>query len=464
MSEQPTQPTFDFGMDIQKRILSMTLYNTSFLIQAAKYLKPHYFAAEPMQWFCRTILSYYGKYSLPLACEVATEIIRQEPQEKQLSLVHLVREIYGLQVREDRYLKDALKEFVQRNEFVRGWDSIARAYNANNIDQAFERFDETGEKIRTVNFDPPDRSHFFEEYSRRRLRRQADRMQMESNVFPTCVGDLDRAINGGLRRGEVGLLFADAKVGKSIGLIHMGFACARTRSGRVIHFVLEGGRRQAEDRYDSRFAECNYYDLRSDQVTPNVHRILEYEYSKYKGWLVLDGLTDKWDYTVPDLEARMAELEAEGFVADLLIVDYADLLEPRKSLERTYEKQDQIYKDLKLLASKAYGGRGVGVWTATQIQRPKRQGKGPHSADTDENFVWGAAEMADSYAKARRVDLSISLNQTLQEKDRGQMRLHLSQARDHVSKVTVRTQCDFTRMIFHTNRMDFVPQLNQRNP
>ncbi len=454
------QPKFDFGLGLQKRLLSMMLQNVEFLIQANKFVEPYFFSGDILRWLCEQILDYYRKYRVPMAPDVAAEKLKLLPTESQLEYTRAVKEVYRMQVAEDLYLKDALKEFVQRNLFLRGWESIAAAYNAGDAEEAFERFSKTNRSIGEIDFSPPDRSYFFKTYSNRRERRDARAMELVMHTFPTTIPELDELLRGGLKRGEVGMLYADAKVGKSIGLCHMGFATSRTRSGRVCHFVLEGSREQAEDRYDSRWSEYNYYAVRQSMMEPNRDKMLAQEYGKLDDFMVIEGMTDRWDYTVEDLERKLAELEGEGFVADLLVVDYGDLLVPRRNVEKKYEGQEAVFRDLKLLAQKAYRGRGVAIWTASQIKRPKRQGKTAHPADTDESFVWTKAEIADSYAKIRIVDLAISLNQTLLEKQRGEMRLYVSDARDVEAKRVIKVKCDFTRMIFNTNKLDFIKQSN----
>lgn len=461
MSDDNENKGFDFGLVLQKRLLSMMLRNVEFLIRADKYIEPYFFSGDVLRWLCKEILDYYRKYHVPMGPDIAAEKIKRMPVESQLEYTVIVKEIFRMQVSEDMYLKDALKEFIQRNIFLRGWESIAAAYKTGDAEEAFERFSKTNQSISEIDFSPPDRSYFFQTYRNRKERREARSSGLIMHTFPTCIPELDDLLQGGLKRGEVGMLYADAKIGKSIGLCHMGFASARTRSGRVCHFVLEGGREQAEDRYDARFSEYNYYGLRQALLDPNRDKVLSHEYEQLDDFMVVEGMTDRWDYTVEDLEGKLAELEGEGFVADVLVVDYGDLLMPRKNLQNTYEKQSAAFRDLKTLAQKAYRGQGVAVWTASQIQRPRRHGKVAHPADTDENFVWTKAEIADSYAKIRIVDVAISLNQTVKERDRGEMRLFVSDARDHEARRVIKVKCDFTRMIFNTNKLSFRKQSNQ---
>jgi len=322
-----------------------------------------------------------------------------------------VKEVFNMRLAEDQFLKKALQEFIQRNVFTRGVNSYIAAYNQGDIEEALARHEALTHELKQVTFQSPDRGMFFEEFDARQERREVTAQSGHEDVFSTGIRDLDESIHGGLRRGEVGLFFGDAKAGKSIGLIHMGFACTRQRAGRVLHFVHEGGRKQTEDRYDARFAEYNYYAMRSYNLDPYIEKGLRQEYSQLGGWLCVQGMMDDWEYTVPDLEGVMQEMEARGFVADMLVVDYADLLAPRKTLDGKYAQQESVYRDLKRLAEKAYRGRGVAIWTASQIRRPDRMKKSGNPLDNDPTYVLKGTELADSYAKIRIVDIAISINE-----------------------------------------------------
>jgi replicative DNA helicase len=113
--------------------------------------------------------------------------------------------------------------------------------------------------------------------------------------------------------------------------------------------------------------------------------------------------------TVADIAAEIDALEYEyGFVPDVVVVDYADILavENRNLSERG--NIDAIWKRLKGMAAE----RHMLVVTASQSNRGSIKKRTVDQTDT-----------AEDIRKIAHVDVMISLNQQPDERDRGVMRL-----------------------------------------
>jgi replicative DNA helicase len=260
-----------------------------------------------------------------------------------------------------------------------------------------------------------------------------------SDKFTTGITKLDEITNGGLSRGEEGIIFGDAKSGKSIGLVHIGASCIRSYAGKVLHIILEGSLTQTETRYDARFSAFKYRDIKNGDMPVEVFERLEREYKSFSKHLVIREMMDEFDYTTENVEAEILELQAHGFVPDMLIVDYGDLLTPRteKLKGDSYLGQAEIFKDIRVLAKKY----NMAAWSATQATRPK--GK-----EEDPNFVLTCSNMSDSYHKARICDLALSLNRTTLERKAGIMRLFVDKYRDDECRILIPLKQDFTKMLF----------------
>jgi replicative DNA helicase len=100
--------------------------------------------------------------------------------------------------------------------------------------------------------------------------------------------------------------------------------------------------------------------------------------------------------------------QTEGFVPDIIIIDYADILKPEREGLSGTEKEDETWMKLSQLG----GTRHALVVTATQLRRSaleKTQVKQSDSA------LW--------IGKLAHVDVMLSLNQSENEKDAGAMRI-----------------------------------------
>jgi hypothetical protein len=119
--------------------------------------------------------------------------------------------------------------------------------------------------------------------------------------------------------------------------------------------------------------------------------------------------------SVADLETMLRNLEYfENFVADVIVIDYADILKPM-DVRLDYRHQlDQTWKALRGLAQK----REALVVTGSQA------GKSTLKRDVE------AGDVSEDYRKLAHVTKMISLNQTAEEKAIGVMRLVSSLQRE----------------------------------
>jgi replicative DNA helicase len=118
-----------------------------------------------------------------------------------------------------------------------------------------------------------------------------------------------------------------------------------------------------------------------------------------------------------DIRSELDALENnEGFIPDVCIVDYADLLRPEDTrLSDVRARLDNIWKMLKNLADT----RHVLVVTASQGNRASIKKKDI-----------GQVDIAEDIRKLAHLDLMLSLNQTDDEKERGTMRIGIVAHRD----------------------------------
>lgn len=98
----------------------------------------------------------------------------------------------------------------------------------------------------------------------------------------------------------------------------------------------------------------------------------------------------------------------EDFVPDVIIIDYADILSPESSQSEGRDRYDETWKMLKNLAATQH----CLVVTASQSNKKTMDSKSVKASDVSEDI-----------RKVAHVDAMFSLNQTMEEKDSGIMRL-----------------------------------------
>lgn len=340
--------------------------------------------------------------------------------------------------RESDYVRQQIVEWARRQVFRAGFDEARDAWNSGKTDEAYGLMVRRMEEVAGIQLAVADRGWFFEEFHDRQARRA--RVAAGDDFFPIGIDRLDGAMNGGLHYGELEVPVAYSGVGKSFWCVQRGFTAARLRR-RVLHFVLEGGRHKIEDRYEARWADILYHDVRTGNLDAATITALHHEYEMLRRNLVLRGYADKqaWRITYDDLTEELSELRrAHGWVPDLVIVDYGDLLDgPGDS---AYEKQKMSFRQLKALAEKAEfrGHFGYAVCSPSQAQRPSQ------GADEREHVI-KPQQVADSYEKVRVADSIVTINRTNKEKGKKEARVYLGKYRDNEDGLLVRVRTAYER-------------------
>ena len=426
-----------FDINFEKKLLNLLIADPEFLIKCNKFLKKEFFSNETLSWVYAKIIWYYETYQQIITFDVFCTEIKKLPEEsKQLEYLYLVSEILETKVTEKEFILDKIKEWLQRNLFVRSFKNAAILFNNGKFDKSLEQMNQTLEAIRAVNFSPPERTFFFPDIENRLLKRNSTSVCYDK--ISTGVFKLDTVINEGLAPGEMGVVVGPPKTGKSIFLVNCVGHAIRCQK-KVLHIQLEGTPKQCEDRIEAKLLNIDYRKIVRNDVPPSVFK----QYKYFDNSLVIRFLTDHWDYTVQDIEQELKELKAYNFAPDLVTVDYGDLLSPRTASlkDNTYLAQQEVFRDLKTLAMKHM----LVLWTASQVTRA------PKAANPrgDSNFVWTRNELADSFAKVRVCDLLITLNMTDDEQKAHRMRIYLDAYRDDERGQILPINTNFANMQFY---------------
>lgn len=189
-------------------------------------------------------------------------------------------------------------------------------------------------------------------------------------------------------------------------LINLVFgAITHVQGYTVVHYSLEMDKHDVAARYDARLLgdKCilRYQDMDAYLVE------LEASLTQVVGNLRVQQYFTR-AASIQTVRSHLSILAAQGFVPDLVVVDYADIMRPVRRLGEHRHEQAGIYEDLRQLA----GEFNCGVWTASQTNR----------LSLDEETV-GLVHTAESLEKVMIADLIISFCQTRDEAAHGLCRL-----------------------------------------
>ena len=247
-----------------------------------------------------------------------------------------------------------------------------------------------------------------------------DRYREESRtVIPTPWDKINEILQGGLGNGDFGLIFGSPGGGKSWSLVALGGYAVKL-GYNVIHYTLELGEEYVGKRYDSFFT--NIPVNRPDLVKPKAQELIP----NLPGKLIIKEFPTG-RATMSTIESHIKKVEGMGVKADLVIIDYVDLLSSkRKSTDRKFEIDD-IYTSTKGLAREL----NIPIWSVSQVNR----------AGSKDDVIEGD-KAAGSYDKMMITDFAMSLSRKKEDKVNNSGRFHVMKNRYGMDGVTYIVKAD----------------------
>lgn len=255
-------------------------------------------------------------------------------------------------------------------------------------------------------------------------------------AIPTGFRGLDTILRGGLIQGELMVIESGPKGGKSTVLVNMAVGAMQRRpiGGKglnVAYYTLELSTQQVSDRFEARISGIKKEDLEHSRAD------VEQSCAFFKNLQKCNLLVKKFDgqVTVDTIASHLDTMEIrEEFKADLVIVDYADLMRTAKigKGDQIWAELASIYRDLRSLA----GEKQFLCFTASQANR------GAYNKE-----LIDIADIAGSYEKAAIADLVVSLTRTKQDRLLNMGKLYIAAAREAEGDQTIPVRLDLPRCL-----------------
>lgn len=389
---------------------------------------------------CYEYLDRYGEAPKDHIDEQLDYLLEGEDRQKAyhfgelLTYLHKSRESVNAE-----YALDRLNTFVRQQSLKR---SILEAVDIlqTESEDAPDRAEQVilqGVKTRTNVFDS---GTFLADYNRSLKFLDTDTRE----IFPTGVKELDQRGLGPLR-GGLYLFIAPPKGGKSFFLVNLAKR-AMLRRHKVCHVSLEMSEEEMSQRYmqslfaiPKRKAQLSSVTFSTDSLgrmssidqhsitpqmalsDPDIAKKIRTKADRFRARLenMVIRQFPTGSLTVHGLAAYLDMLEdTQGFIPDLLILDYADLMKIKADNYRI--ELGQIYKELRGLAVE----RNIALATATQANREGADSKRIKSTNVSEDF-----------SKIGTADIVLTFARTDMERENGLGRIFVSAARndeDHI--------------------------------
>jgi len=393
-----------YGKDFQEKVFQALMTDRQWASQMIEVMKYDYFELKYLQFLCDRLFGYYQKYrdfpTLPLLVTIIKDeltagddiILRGQVIE------YLSRMKSSPNIGDLKFVKEKSLDFCKKQALQQALEDSVKAIKSEQYESVLNIMKEAVFKgnSSTIGHD------FFEDHE--------SRFQLiDRATCPTGISHLDKkdVLNGGLGRGEIGVVVANTGVGKSHYLVAMGSEAIR-RGKNVVHYTFELTETAVGIRYDS-----NLCKIPSSNVIQNKDKVIQtYKDSSFGRLIIKQYPTGS--ASIVTLRNHLEKLAMKDFKPSLIVIDYADIMRSTRTYDSLRHELKLVYEELRNLAMEM----NIPIWTASQANR-----------DSAKAEVVGLENMSEAYGKAMVADVVVSLSRKPMEKSTGAGRLFVAKNR-----------------------------------
>ena len=418
-----------YGPDFQIKVLSSLLTHKGFLTNIHDIISDEYFENSAHKWTIKQILKYYDKYHTTPSLEVLkVELQKVDNEVLQISLKEQLKQAYVASDEDLKYVQEEFTNFCRNQQLKKALMSSVDLLKGGDFESIRMLVDNALKAGQDKNI-----GHEY-------IKDIEERYRANSRItIPTPWPKIDKLLQGGLGNGDFGLIFGNPGGGKSWSLVAVGGHAVRL-GFNVLHYTLELGEDYVGKRYDAFFTGIPVN--KTALLRPKAEEIIP----QLPGQLIIKEFPTG-RATMSTIESHIKKVEGMGIKADLVIIDYVDLLSSgRKNRERK-EEIDDIYGSTKGLAREL----DIPIWSVSQVNR----------AGSNDDIIEGD-KAAGSYDKLMITDFCMSLSRKKEDKVKGTGRFHIMKNRYGTDGLTFAVKADTSTGHFevHNYNTDFDEEEN----
>lgn len=412
-----------YGNTFQLKVIANLLKSTNkvegnndFIAQIFDILTPDFFESDANQFIVSKIIDYYKKYLTVPTSEFFTvqldtldDITKEAVRENLKDVYKYIEGAPDLD-----YIKDEFLEFCQNQNMKHAILSSVDLLKNKDYDSIKKLVDDAlkfGKSKR-------DLGHVYEDMIDDRLIKNP-----RTNVIELEWPIINEITDGGIGAGDLMIFVGAAGSGKSWALTSLGLHALKMGKN-VLHFTLELNENYTGMRYDSKLIGIPSQNLKF-HIDDLRFKIM----SEINGKLRIKYYPTK-SASVSTLKTHVNRLISFGFLPDLIIVDYGDILRSdniHAMKGGSYSEAGNIYEELRGMA----GEFNIPIATASQAQR----------GAANEEIITGD-QVAESYKKIMIGDIIISIARKLEDKAAKTARWHVIKNRYGIDGLTFPSKVD----------------------
>jgi len=400
-----TQDRIDFsrfGKSFQESLCRIILDDRQFADQIGEVLNSDFFELKYLQCFSDIVYDYKFEYGTHPSRQIVASILKSSMEEENPAIQKQTRDFFVKIVSRDPdlegdgYIRKMSLDFCRKQKLKEAMIKSAKLLHSSSFEEISKLINEAL-KLGNDNDFGYDYLADFEK-----------RFELKQR-HPTSTGwvPLDMITQGGLGKGELGVVIAPTGAGKSMALVHL--ATQALKDGKnVVYYTLELEDTVVASRFDSCLTGIPIDELK------NFKEVVLEKVKDIPGSLIVKEYPTK-NASTETIKNHIHRLKTRGIELDMIVVDYADLLKPVRYLKETRQELQEMYEELRGIAKLS----GCCVWTASQTNRSGLNAE-----------VITMESISEAFNKCFVADFIFSLSRTMEDKASNTGRLFIAKNRN----------------------------------
>ena len=340
-----------FGNMFQENLAKLILMDRAYSDQIGEVLETEYFETKYLKRFTNLIYQYKEKYEVHPSMNLMASLINTEMDKEDDLVIKQVRDFLirihsDPAVQGEEYIKDTALDFCKKQKLKEAIVKSVRLLEKSSFDEISDLINEALKLGQSNDFG----YHYLKDFEKRFEIKVRSPMTTGWKTF-------DDLMQGGLGAGELGVAMAGTGAGKSHILVHLG-AQALKEKKTVVHYTLELSETVVARRYDSCITGVKLKDL--NVFKDNILEVVK----DIEGTLIVKEYPTR-SISTTAIKNHLSKLKMRGIEPDIIIVDYADLINPKKSYGEKRHDLESIYEELRGIAQE----HKCPIWTVSQTNR-----------------------------------------------------------------------------------------------
>ena len=381
------------GHSFQLKLINLLITDNTFFQSIIDAILPKYFDNQYFKLIMQLIKEYHEKYQASPSFDALDQLTRIEISSEMArkNIVDVLKDVKEASFEDHLFIKEKALNFCKQMELKKAIRKVESIMEKGE----FENYDKCEELIRdAIKIGDGDQGSF-------EIFTELEKLLEEDyrHPVPTGIDGLDNILNGGLAKGEIGVILAPTGVGKTTMLTR--FANTAFNMGyNVLQIFFEDNPKIIQRKHFT----C-WTGIVNDELSNHKETVLEKadEMKKSGGRLILKKLPSD-EMSMLQIKNQVRKIISEGTKIDMVLIDYIDCIIPDRSFNDEWKGEGSVMRKFEGMCSEL----NLVGWTATQGNRTSISSE-----------VVTTDMMGGSIKKAQVGHVIISVAKTLQQKELG---------------------------------------------